>query len=185
MGLGNMLDKLFNKKSGADAKAGEVLSTENALTTNAEPENIYETASLNEGGPAEAGASIEAGGKDSTADPSKKDAPGSPDTAGSDGAEVTEEKVLAVLSEVYDPEIPIDIVNLGLIYGIEIDGANVRINMTMTAPGCPASTQIAGESKMLVEELPGVESVEIEIVWDPPWDPSKMSEEAQQSLGMF
>jgi metal-sulfur cluster biosynthetic enzyme len=57
--------------------------------------------------------------------------------------------------------------------------------MTMTAPGCPASTQIAGESKLVVAEMPGVESVYIEIVWDPPWDPSKMSEEAQQSMGMI
>jgi FeS assembly SUF system protein len=96
--------------------------------------------------------------------------------------QVTEEKVLEILSNVYDPEIPIDIVNLGLIYGIEIDGGNVRIEMTMTAPGCPASTQIAGESRLLVEEIPGVESVDIELVWDPPWDPSKMSEEARQSL---
>jgi len=99
--------------------------------------------------------------------------------------EVTEEKVLEVLSEVYDPEIPIDIVNLGLIYGIDIDGRNVVITMTMTAPGCPASTQIAGESKLMVEELPTVDSVDIDIVWDPPWDPSKMSEEAQQSMGMI
>ncbi len=99
--------------------------------------------------------------------------------------ELTEEKVLEVLSEVYDPEIPIDIVNLGLIYGIDIDGRNVVITMTMTAPGCPASTQIAGESKLMVEELPTVDSVDIDIVWDPPWDPSKMSEEAQQSMGMI
>ncbi len=89
------------------------------------------------------------------------------------------------MSEVYDPEIPIDIVNLGLIYGIDIDGRNVVITMTMTAPGCPASTQIAGESKLMVEELPTVDSVDIDIVWDPPWDPSKMSEEAQQSMGMI
>jgi metal-sulfur cluster biosynthetic enzyme len=100
-------------------------------------------------------------------------------------SELTEEKILEVLSEVYDPEIPIDIVNLGLIYGIEIDGGNVLISMTMTAPGCPASTQIAGESKLMVAELPGVEKVDIDIVWDPPWDPSKMSEEAQQSMGMI
>ena len=99
--------------------------------------------------------------------------------------EVTENQILEVLSNVYDPEIPIDIVNLGLIYGIDIDGGNVRISMTMTAPGCPASTQIAGESKILVGEIPGVENVEIDIVWDPPWDPSKMSEEAQDSLGIF
>ncbi|OGE24647.1 MAG: hypothetical protein A3J42_01065 [Candidatus Dadabacteria bacterium RIFCSPHIGHO2_12_FULL_53_21] len=93
--------------------------------------------------------------------------------------------MLEVLGNVYDPEIPIDIVNLGLIYGIDIKGGNVRITMTMTAPGCPASTQIAGESKILVEEIPGVENVEIEIVWDPPWDPSKMSDDAQQSMGIF
>lgn len=99
--------------------------------------------------------------------------------------ELTEEKILEVLSQVYDPEIPIDIVNLGLVYRIEIQGARVRIDMTMTAPGCPASTQIAAESRMMVEDMPGVESCEIEIVWDPPWDPSKMSEEAQQSMGIF
>lgn len=103
----------------------------------------------------------------------------------SEGGEITENKILEVLSNVYDPEIPIDIVNLGLIYGIDIDGGNVRITMTMTAPGCPASTQIAGESKILVGEIPGVENVDIDIVWDPPWDPSKMSEEAQDSLGIF
>lgn len=103
----------------------------------------------------------------------------------STGGELTENKILEVLSNVYDPEIPIDIVNLGLIYGIDIDGSNVRISMTMTAPGCPASTQIAGESKLLVGEIPGVENVEIDLVWDPPWDPSKMSEEAQDSLGIF
>jgi len=106
-------------------------------------------------------------------------------TASEPASELTEEKILEVLSEVYDPEIPIDIVNLGLIYGIEIDGGNVLISMTMTAPGCPASTQIAGESKLMVAELPGVENVNIDIVWDPPWDPSKMSEEAQQSMGMI
>ena len=101
------------------------------------------------------------------------------------GGRVTEEKVLEVLSQVYDPEIPIDIVNLGLIYGVEIEDGKVLIRMTMTAPGCPASTQIAGESKILVQEIPGVESCDIDLVWDPPWDPSKMSEEAQESLGIF
>jgi FeS assembly SUF system protein len=100
-------------------------------------------------------------------------------------SEVTQDKVLETLSQVYDPEIPIDIVNLGLIYGVDIEDGRVMIRMTMTAPGCPASTQIAGESKILVEELPGVESCDIELVWDPPWDPSKMSEEAQQSLVIF
>jgi len=187
MGLGDMLGKLFKKQGGTGGKTEEVLSPSNALTDNTASENIYETASLNEGVSEGKNASSEAGGSiDSTADKSIEDATNSPNTlSGTTDTEVTEEKILQVLSEVYDPEIPIDIVNLGLIYGIEIDGGNIRINMTMTAPGCPASTQIAGETKILVEEMTGVESVEIEIVWDPPWDPSKMSEEAQQSLGMF
>jgi len=165
MGLSNMLGKLFKKGSGAVERSEEVLSPANALTEESEPENIYETASLDELGSASV----------NTAEQPQ----------GSADANLTRESVLKVLSEVYDPEIPIDIVNLGLVYGVDIEGSNVSIRMTMTAPGCPASAQIAGESKVLVEEMPGVESVEIELVWDPPWDPSKMSEEAQQSLGMF
>lgn len=121
----------------------------------------------------------------SASDTPEIESAGDASPAGAANPEVTENRILEVLSNVYDPEIPIDIVNLGLIYGIEIDGGNVRISMTMTAPGCPASTQIAGESKLLVGEIPGVESVEIDLVWDPPWDPSKMSEEAQDSMGIF
>jgi len=64
-----------------------------------------------------------------------------------------------------------------------VDGT-VQIKMTMTTPGCPSSAEITVESKMLIEELPGVKSAAIEIVWDPPWDPSRMSEEAKQSMGM-
>lgn len=181
MGLGGMLGKLFKKESGTGDKTQEVLSPANALSDDSESENIDGTASLNEGSDG-MNASSEAG---SASDKSLKDAPDSPNPLGdASGTEVTEEKVLEVLSGVYDPEIPIDIVNLGLIYGIEINGGSVQINMTMTAPGCPASTQIAGESKILVGEMPGVESVEIEIVWDPPWDTDKMSEEARQSMGM-
>ena len=176
MGLGNMLGKLFKKESGTVEKSGEVLSPANALTDESEPENIYKTASLDEVG----SKSVNSTDEHASASVNTPES-----TQGSADAELTQESVLKVLSEVYDPEIPIDIVNLGLIYGVDINGSNVNIRMTMTAPGCPASTQIAGESKMLVEGMPGVESVEIELVWDPPWDPSKMSEEAQQSLGMF
>ncbi len=98
---------------------------------------------------------------------------------------VTEEDVLGILSEIYDPEIPIDIVNLGLVYKIKVEGSKVDIDMSMTSPGCPAAGQIVSESKYLVEELEGVDEVNIEIVWEPPWDPSKMSEAAKESLGMF
>lgn len=177
MGLGDMFGKLFKKEGSSPEKSGDALSPKNALTENKEPENIYETATLEE-------AVSKAGGPASESAPGSAESAQEPESAAAP-KELTPESVLEVLGEVYDPEIPIDIVNLGLIYGVDIEGSHVNIRMTMTAPGCPASTQIAGESKILVEDMPGVESVDIEIVWDPPWDPSKMSEEAQQSLGMF
>ena len=98
---------------------------------------------------------------------------------------VTNEKVYEVLGDIYDPEIPIDIVNLGLVYSVEVDGETVNVNMTMTSPGCPAATQIVTEAKLLIEDMPEVSEANIEIVWDPPWDPSMMSEVAKESLGMF
>ncbi|MGI9554012.1 MAG: metal-sulfur cluster assembly factor [Thermodesulfobacteriota bacterium] len=98
---------------------------------------------------------------------------------------ITEEKVYEVLGDIYDPEIPIDIVNLGLVYGVQIENDVVNIDMTMTSPGCPAATQIVTEAKLLLEDLPEISAANIEIVWDPPWDPSKMSEAAKESLGMF
>lgn len=172
MGLGKFLSGLFSggdenpgdanrRNDAAEVKTGGVNSPENSAPEASPPSPVEARPEEN------APASLE---KVASDEPS-----GEP-------PRVTEEKVLEALSNVYDPEIPIDIVNLGLIYGVEIDGGNVRIEMTMTAPGCPVSGQIAGESRLLVEEIPGVESVDVEIVWDPPWDPSKMSEEAQQSL---
>ncbi|MEM4410055.1 MAG: iron-sulfur cluster assembly protein [Candidatus Caldarchaeum sp.] len=97
--------------------------------------------------------------------------------------QITKELILERLSEIYDPEIPIDIVNLGLIYDVEIDDGKVHVKMTMTSPGCPTSGQIAQECQFVIEEIPGVKEAWVEIVWDPPWDPSKMSEEARLSLG--
>ena len=91
---------------------------------------------------------------------------------------VTKEKVLEALSHVYDPEIPIDIVNLGLVYDI------VNLQMTMTSPGCPSAREIILESQTLVSELDEVKEANIEIVWDPPWTPERMSEEARASMGI-
>ena len=98
---------------------------------------------------------------------------------------ITEEKVYEILGDIYDPEIPIDIVNLGLVYGVKINEDVVNIDMTMTSPGCPAATQIVTEAKLLLEDLQEISEANIEIVWDPPWDPSMMSEAAKESLGMF
>ena len=97
---------------------------------------------------------------------------------------VTKENVLEVLSDVYDPEIPIDIVNLGLVYEVEVEGTVVNLKMTMTSPGCPSAREIVLESQPLVSEMDGVTEANVEIVWDPPWTPEKMSDEARVSLGM-
>ncbi len=193
MGLGKMLSGLFKKDEKEEAPVN-TNSPGNLLADGPAKENVYLTKSLEvpTGNRAHSdGASDEVSKINPESDNKFSSDSGDGGSAGKEASAdsgngtVTEEKILEVLSNVYDPEIPIDIVNLGLIYGIEIEGGNVRISMTMTAPGCPASTQIAGESKILVEEIPGVDSVDIELVWDPPWDPSKMSEDAQQSLGMF
>jgi len=97
---------------------------------------------------------------------------------------ITKEKILEVLSQVYDPEIPIDIVNLGLVYDVQIDDSTVNLKMTMTSPGCPSAREIILESQTLVSEIEGVKEANVEIVWDPPWSPEKMSEEARISMGV-
>lgn len=96
----------------------------------------------------------------------------------------TEEQIYEILGDIYDPEIPIDIVNLGLIYGVNVEDSRVNVNMTMTSPGCPAAQQIVTEARLLIEDLPDVEEANIEIVWDPPWTPEMMSEAAKESLGI-
>ena len=97
---------------------------------------------------------------------------------------LSKEKILEALSQVYDPEIPIDIVNLGLVYKVTIDNDIVNLEMTMTSPGCPSAREIIMEAQTIVSELDGVKETNIEIVWDPPWSPEKMSEEAKLSMGI-
>lgn len=98
---------------------------------------------------------------------------------------VTKDDVLAVLSRVYDPEVPLSIVDLGLVYDVEVTGKNVKIKMTLTAPGCPLRYFIIDLVKEAVKrELPEVENVEVELVWDPPWTPERMSEKARKMLGL-
>lgn len=97
---------------------------------------------------------------------------------------VTKEDVIKALKKVYDPEIPVNIVDLGLIYGIEIKDNSVNIKMTMTAPGCPLGFLLVDMVKEAVkEEIPSVKEVNVELVWDPPWTPERMSEEAKRLLG--
>jgi metal-sulfur cluster biosynthetic enzyme len=91
--------------------------------------------------------------------------------------------VLDALKAVHDPEIPVDVVNLGLVYGVTVEEGVVRVRMTMTSPGCPVADLVAREVERVVGVLPGVAAVSVEIVWDPPWRPEMMSPEARRQLG--
>jgi FeS assembly SUF system protein len=98
----------------------------------------------------------------------------------------TEEGVIGALKTVFDPEIPIDIYELGLIYAIELadDGA-VKVEMTLTTPSCPSAQELPSMAEEAIRLVPGVSACEVEIVWDPPWDQSRMSEDARLALNMY
>ena len=100
---------------------------------------------------------------------------------------VREEQVQTALASVYDPEIPVSIVDLGLVYSVEIDrdSGRVRIEMTLTAPGCGMGDVLVADVERRVGQVPGVSNVVVELVFDPPWSRDMMSEEAQLSLGLF
>ncbi len=101
-------------------------------------------------------------------------------------AKPTEDAVLAAICTVYDPEIPVNIYELGLIYAVEIgDDHGVKVEMTLTAPGCPAAQELPVNVHDAVMAVPGVSSCHVDTVWDPPWDPSRMTDDARLSLNMF
>jgi FeS assembly SUF system protein len=90
------------------------------------------------------------------------------------------------IATVYDPEIPVNIYELGLIYAIEIsDAGAVKVEMTLTAPGCPSAQELPVQVRDAILAVPGVTAAEVETVWDPPWDPSRMTDEARLALNMF
>ena len=98
---------------------------------------------------------------------------------------VTPEQVREALKECFDPEIPVNIVDLGLIYDIQVDPEEVvHVTMTLTTPGCGMAQQIAFQAKDKAKSVPGVKDAKVTVVWEPPWDPSKMSDEARKKLGM-
>ncbi len=98
---------------------------------------------------------------------------------------VDKERVKQALTEVIDPEIGLDIVNLGLVYDIEVMENRVHVKMTLTVPGCPLGNFILSQAKEKVEEIDGVEEAEIELVWDPPWNINMVSEKAKKQLGLI
>jgi FeS assembly SUF system protein len=96
------------------------------------------------------------------------------------------DKLIEQLKTVFDPEIPVDIYELGLIYKVDVsDQKDVVIDMTLTAPGCPVAGEMPGWVEDAIREIPEVKSCKVELVFDPPWDPSRMSDEAKLQLNMF
>jgi FeS assembly SUF system protein len=105
---------------------------------------------------------------------------------GETGGLPSEETLIEAIATVYDPEIPVNIYELGLIYTVEInDDGGVKVEMTLTAPACPSAQELPEQVQNAVLMVPGVTSCHVETVWDPPWDPSRMSEEARLQLNMF
>ena len=97
----------------------------------------------------------------------------------------TKEEIYEVLRMCYDPEIPVNIVDLGLIYDVQIEGSTVNVKMTLTAPGCGMGGMIAGQARQkILDNIDGGEEANVDLVWDPPWEPSRISEEGKQKLGI-
>ena len=100
--------------------------------------------------------------------------------------EQLKDDLVAALKTVFDPEIPVDIYELGLIYRLDMDPErNIEVDMTLTAPGCPVAGDMPGWVENAVASVPGVGQVKVNLVFDPPWDPSRMSDEARLALNMF
>ncbi len=105
--------------------------------------------------------------------------------AGEPGGDVYE-GIIATLKEIFDPEIPVNIYDLGLIYGVDVtDDGHAVVTMTLTTPHCPVAESMPAEVELRVGAVPGVGTVDVNLVWDPPWDPQKMSDEAKLELGML
>jgi metal-sulfur cluster biosynthetic enzyme len=104
---------------------------------------------------------------------------------------VTPEEVMEALKECYDPEIPVNIVDLGLIYDVRVtpeppapEGQDVAIEMTMTSPGCPSHVEISDQVRQRVQRIDGVKSANVNVVWTPPWGPERLSDDAKRKLGI-
>jgi FeS assembly SUF system protein len=106
-------------------------------------------------------------------------------SGGEPGGELYE-AIIVALKEIYDPEIPVNIYDLGLIYGVEVtDEGHAAVTMTLTTPHCPVAESMPAEVELRVGSVPGVAVADVNLVWDPPWDPQKMSDDAKLELGML
>lgn len=129
--------------------------------------------------------------EESTAPEEASGSPGGQTPAGEDpeagvDVEALKENVVAVLQSVYDPEIPVNIYELGMIYDLDVEpDGSVSVRMTLTSPACPVAGTLPGEVETKVAGVPGVTSSRVELVWDPPWHPGLMSEAARLQTGLF
>jgi FeS assembly SUF system protein len=99
---------------------------------------------------------------------------------------ISETALIDAVAQVFDPEIPVNVYELGLIYAFDIaDDGHVKVEMTLTAPNCPSAQELPAQVKDVVSAVAGVTACDVQVVWDPPWDPSRMSEEARLQLNMF
>jgi FeS assembly SUF system protein len=96
-----------------------------------------------------------------------------------------QQAVIDALKEIFDPEIPVNIYDLGLIYGVEVNDGQALITMTLTTPHCPVAESMPGEVEMRAASVPGILDAEVTLVWDPPWSPENMTDEARLELGML
>jgi len=95
---------------------------------------------------------------------------------------ITQDQIREALKECYDPEVPVNIVDLGLVYDIKITDSRVDIKLTLTSPGCPASSMISQNVRNRVLQIPEVKDADVELIWEPAWTPSRMSDEAKKKL---
>jgi metal-sulfur cluster biosynthetic enzyme len=102
----------------------------------------------------------------------------------SETSTLTKDEILEALKDVYDPEIPVNVVDLGLVYGCDVTEGDVRIQMTLTFPGCGMGPYIAQQAEWRVAEIEGVEDVEVDMVYEPPWNPDMISEDGKSQLGL-
>ena len=120
------------------------------------------------------------------AGPETPSTPPAPELLSPDQIQEIEKKAVDVLQTCYDPEIPVNIYELGLIYNIDVQPTGlVHVRMTLTSPACPAAGSLPPEVRWKVQEIPGVKDAKVEIVWDPPWTKERMSEAARLQLGIF
>jgi len=120
----------------------------------------------------------------SDAAPAPPPGPSTPFAPASSGPYAERERLITEnLKQIYDPEIPMNIVDLGLIYGFEWTEDAVKLKMTLTAPGCPVAGILAEEVKAAIEKVPNIKSATIDMIWDPPWSPERMSEFAKRQFG--